>query len=222
MSAAAPFSRTLDAPGKIFWIGEYAVLEGAPSVVAAVDRYVRITAEPAEVAYFDAGTERLVLSDSTGLFARAEVPPGLELVGTVAATLARAGVRVARVRVTADSSALAAEAKLGLGSSGAVAAGLVAALAPALPRDEALELALQNGHLPVLKVLLQQSIVDVNGITKRGSSLLHLAAEIGDEERVTFLVSMQEDDATVVWGVEREGHDWAIAALPDSGALSGL
>ena len=55
----------------------------------------------------------------------------------------------------------------------------------------ALELALQNGHLDVLKILLQQSIVDVNGITKRGSSLLHLAAEIGDETRITFLLSMQ-------------------------------
>jgi ankyrin repeat protein len=55
----------------------------------------------------------------------------------------------------------------------------------------ALELALENGHLGVLRVLLQQSIVDINGITKRGSSLLHLAAEVGEEDRVTFLLSMQ-------------------------------
>ena len=30
----------------------------------------------------------------------------------------------------------------------------------------------------------------MNGITKRGSSLLHLAAEIGDDERISFLLSM--------------------------------
>jgi len=54
----------------------------------------------------------------------------------------------------------------------------------------ALELALQAGHMGALKVLLQQSCVDVNGITKRGSSLLHFAAEIGDDARVSFLLSM--------------------------------
>ena len=43
----------------------------------------------------------------------------------------------------------------------------------------------------MLKVLLQQSVVDVNGTTRRGSSLLHLAAEIGDEGRVAFLLQMQ-------------------------------
>ena len=55
----------------------------------------------------------------------------------------------------------------------------------------ALELALSAGHLNVLKVLLQQSMVDVNGMSKRGSSLLHLAAELGDEGRVGFLLEMQ-------------------------------
>ena len=55
----------------------------------------------------------------------------------------------------------------------------------------ALELALQGKHMSCLKMLLEQSCVDVNGITKRGSSLLHLAAEIGDDERVGFLLAMQ-------------------------------
>jgi len=55
---------------------------------------------------------------------------------------------------------------------------------------EGLELALQAGHLGCLRVLLQQSCVDVNGITKRGSSLLHFAAELGDDARVSFLLSM--------------------------------
>lgn len=55
----------------------------------------------------------------------------------------------------------------------------------------ALEVALEGGHLGALRILLQQSMVDINGITKRGSSLLHLAAEVGEEERVTFLLQMQ-------------------------------
>jgi len=46
---------------------------------------------------------------------------------------------------------------------------------------------------------------------------------LGDEGEATRAeVSMQEDDATVVWGVEREGHDWSVTSLPDSGVLSGL
>ena len=30
------------APGKLFLLGEYAVLDGCPAVVAAVDRYVTV------------------------------------------------------------------------------------------------------------------------------------------------------------------------------------
>mmetsp|Transcript_33938 Transcript_33938/g.108220 ORF Transcript_33938/g.108220 Transcript_33938/m.108220 type:complete len:739 (+) Transcript_33938:1064-3280(+) len=53
----------------------------------------------------------------------------------------------------------------------------------------ALELALHNGHLDTLAVLLDQPNVDVNGITLRGSSLLHEAAESGDEDKVNFLLA---------------------------------
>jgi len=51
------------------------------------------------------------------------------------------------------------------------------------------QVALSNGQLGALRVLLSQSCVDVNGITKRGSSLLHLAAELGDDGRVKFLLA---------------------------------
>ena len=36
------------APAKLVFLGEYAVLEGAPALVAAVDRSVRVTVAPAE------------------------------------------------------------------------------------------------------------------------------------------------------------------------------
>ena len=36
----------VDAPGKLVLLGEYAVIEGAPALVAAVDRRIRVTAVP--------------------------------------------------------------------------------------------------------------------------------------------------------------------------------
>ena len=89
----------------------------------------------------------------------------------------------------------------------------------------ALERALENGHLKVLQILLQQSIVDVNGITKRGSSLLHLAAELGDEMRVTFLLSMSAQvdvlnpngETPLHWACSL-GHLAAVRALVQYGA----
>ena len=55
----------------------------------------------------------------------------------------------------------------------------------------ALEVALSAGRLDTLLLLLSQPNVDINGITRRGSSLLHLAVETGDEEKVKFLLSQQ-------------------------------
>src|SRR5262249_38651593 len=87
------------APGKVLWAGEYAVLDGHPAVVSAVDRRV--------VARFGDAAQ--------------ELSPFLE------AVRAELGDAVGRVQV--DSSALARDGrKLGLGSSAAAvvaAAGLV-------------------------------------------------------------------------------------------------
>ena len=90
------------APGKVLWAGEYAILDGHPAIISAVDRRVVAT-----------------LADGPG-----ELSPFLEAVRD------ELGETVSRVRV--DSSALASDdggRKLGLGSS---AASVVAATAAVL------------------------------------------------------------------------------------------
>lgn len=101
-------SPVVAAPGKIFLIGEYAVLEGAPAVVAAVGRFA--------VGQFIPGNE-------------AESPFVAE---AVRATLAGIGDRAAALpegSVFIDSGAFFQDGKkLGLGSSAAVTAASVAAM----------------------------------------------------------------------------------------------
>ena len=129
MSAPATFA----CPGKLFWIGEYAVLEGSPAVVAIEDRYAHIERAPiasrALVVEGSALSEPVVLRRDDG--ARAQVTsPDAALVAAVAETLAARGILAEGWAVRADSSALSvAEGarKLGLGSSAAVAAGLTRA-----------------------------------------------------------------------------------------------
>jgi len=45
-STATPFSRVWSAPGKVFLLGEYAVLAGAPALVAAVPPRFRLSSSP--------------------------------------------------------------------------------------------------------------------------------------------------------------------------------
>jgi len=100
---------SVSAPGKLFLAGEYAVLEGAPAVVTAVDRRARAwisTSTPPRSPVLDAVARavRRALDDRGG--ASRELPP-----------------------VRADSSAFSrARRKLGLGSSAAVAAASCGAL----------------------------------------------------------------------------------------------
>lgn len=102
------------APGKVIWAGEYAVLEGWPAVVAAVDRRARATV--------GGPTQELT---PFLLAAREEI---VRRFGERSAEADRAG------RVVVDTSDLADDGrKLGLGSS---AAATVAAVAAAVARED--------------------------------------------------------------------------------------
>jgi phosphomevalonate kinase len=137
------------APGKLFLLGEYAVLEGAPALLTAVDARVRVRVEPA-----DAPTWRLEAADlgirGLALGADGTLPTGpdagtrdsLRVFDAVRAAVAeladrRGGIRPGGIlhpalAVSIDSGALRAGGhKLGLGSSAAVAVALTAALARA-------------------------------------------------------------------------------------------
>ena len=128
------------APGKLFLIGEYSVLDGGEALVAAVDRHAVIrTSRANRPTWSDPeGTQPLVEEGGA-----AALPPRAALVQAVAETLLAEGMRLAPVVVSADSSSLSGDQKLGLGSSGAVCVGLVRALAPAATVDDALDLALR-------------------------------------------------------------------------------
>jgi len=102
------------APGKVVALGEYAVLDGAPAVVLAVDRFVEVAVGPSTD-----GTCRLV-TRGAGVAERVFAPgqsSGAALVDRVTAAVEPPLAWAA----TIDSQALfAGPAKLGLGSSAAV------------------------------------------------------------------------------------------------------
>ncbi|HWP64899.1 MAG TPA: hypothetical protein VNO26_03180 [Candidatus Limnocylindria bacterium] len=133
---------TAIAPGKLFLTGEYAVLRGAPALVAAVNRYARVR--------FDAGHPSLAIdSRAEGTSLRgADLEPQPAPGGDVGAVLAVArALRVQRGRLEVESGELLAGGqKLGLGRS---AATIVAAAAAILAergeraRDAILRLALE-------------------------------------------------------------------------------
>lgn len=121
-------SVTARAPGKLFVTGEWAVLRGAPALVAAVDRHASVTVEP--------GGEGIVVEsvaegrsdrlDSTG-----DGPlPGGDA-GAVLAALRQRREPPRALRIAVDSCAfLVGERKLGLGRSAATLVAASAALAP--------------------------------------------------------------------------------------------
>ncbi|MCW5892220.1 MAG: hypothetical protein KIT14_16995 [bacterium] len=142
-------SVTATAPGKLFLTGEWAVLRGAPALVAAVDREARVTIAPADagitvVSCAEARTDRL---DGADPDAR---PSGdAAAVRAVLQTVGRAGP----LHVAVDSEAfLVGTRKLGLGRSAATLVATVAALGPDADRDAWLATALranarlQGGH----------------------------------------------------------------------------
>ncbi|TFD17234.1 mevalonate kinase [Cryobacterium sp. TMT4-10] len=134
------------APGKLFLLGEYAVLEGAPALLTAVDRRVLVSIDdiddlndPASGAWqltaagLGIGIENLTLNTDGALPAGLDprLRARLTLFDAVRETvLARAPRPVRPLRISIDSTAFSRGGhKLGLGSSAAVAVTLTAALA---------------------------------------------------------------------------------------------
>ena len=130
----------VSAPGKLFLLGEYAVLEGAPALLTAVDRRARVRLGPARDNQWRISAPNLGLHDQP-LAADGSLPPACD--DTLAdrlkvfdAVRAYVAARLERplpaLTVHIDTADFAVDGhKLGLGSSAAVAAALTAALARA-------------------------------------------------------------------------------------------
>ena len=127
---------TSSAPGKLFLLGEYAVLHGAPALLAAVDRRVTVTVVPAESWRLHApsiGIQQLDLDDAGQLPAalNSQTRSTLRLFDTVRA-MVRTRAGGGPFEISIDSADFSRDGhKLGLGSSAAVASALTAALAEA-------------------------------------------------------------------------------------------
>lgn len=133
------------APGKVLLIGEYAVLEGGPAYVRAVDTRARVRVVPATAGHFlsapDIGVPELRFewSETGGLrwFRDGDVPvplpPSLSLVAGILACALEAA-RLPPCRLELDTSAFFAPGKgspprkIGLGSSAALTVALEGAL----------------------------------------------------------------------------------------------
>lgn len=137
-----PTTVTTSAPGKLFVTGEWAVLRGAPALVAAVDRRATVGVRP--------GDDGLVVESlAEGRTARLALDAPLPLgdAGTVLAAARALGVR-APLRVTVDSRPfLIGERKLGLGRSAATLVAATAALRPDASTDALLDAALAANAL---------------------------------------------------------------------------
>lgn len=133
------------APGKLFLTGEWAVLRGAPALVAAVDRHARVTIEPGTGGVLveslaEGRSDRVDPSDTGPL-------PGGDA-GAVLAAIRQRGNPGRAMRVVVDSCAfLIGERKLGLGRSAATLVAAAAALSPEDPPGKILERALEANAL---------------------------------------------------------------------------
>lgn len=124
----APRPIPVSAPGKLFLLGEYAVLAGGPALVTTVERHIHVRPRDDDDGYQLRG---------------ADVSDSLRLPILVRRVLAeREDIDADVNRLTADVSEFFCEGKkLGLGSSAASTVALVTALAPHLSRRRRFELA---------------------------------------------------------------------------------
>lgn len=130
------------APGKLILLGEYAVLEGASALVAAVNRLARVTIRPSpdhsftvEAPVIDIGSQRFTL-DSRGKVRFLQRPIKklkffLSIFEYAVQELEKRNMLITPIRITLDTSEFflrKGAAKLGLGSSAALTVALLAAL----------------------------------------------------------------------------------------------
>jgi phosphomevalonate kinase len=143
MTVAAVAIVEASAPGKLFLLGEYAVLDGAPALLAAVDRRVIVTVAPSHDDRWHLSTPGLDL-DALTLEGDGSIPAGADEQTRTRLRVFDAVRTVVRCRgalsITIDSAAcFAGGHKLGLGSSAAVATALTAALSTAAGRSPSRE-----------------------------------------------------------------------------------
>jgi ankyrin repeat protein len=88
----------------------------------------------------------------------------------------------------------------------------------------AIQAALYKRHLPIVRLLIEHG-ADVNSRDDAGSSLLHVAAQIGDPEAVRLLIDYAADLAafdsagsTPLHLASREGNNLVVALLINRGA----
>jgi len=133
----------VSAPGKLFLLGEYAVLEGAPALLTAVDRRAEVTATASggwRLTARELGIDALELGPDGALPSELDAAnrERLALFDAVrsAVMAAHPATSFAPLDLAIDTSALHHDGhKLGLGSSAAVAVALSAALANAAGID---------------------------------------------------------------------------------------
>lgn len=139
--AATP-ARFYRAPGKMFWLGEYAVLEGGEALVASVDRYAYASWHPdpdARGLTVRSSHDEEPLQIVPNAWRAGAAEPPWALVDAVIATLhdQLPHFAIPRGVLRLDSETLHADTKLGLGSSGVIAALTTAALSDAQDAGDA-------------------------------------------------------------------------------------